>query len=266
MTPPNGSTQPNDTRRRGWVHPRWVWVGTVLAVAGLVLVSAGLMTHSLVLDAVGLVVVTAGAGLAWRAGVLRDTHTGSAVREVTDVRRGRVHRGTDAGDMVHNRAAQEESRAADQRRHEFLERSRRTQVGALAHGAAVIMLVICLVLLYAQWALYPTGRTAQNNALRALGVAVVVSLCGLRILTAHQPKRPAAVLAGLAGAVLALFGPLAPHQQTSVAWTETALGTLIVLAALAALASPPDATDGQLTGRSHSPPGQESTTEPDAVP
>ena len=118
MTPANGSTQPDDTGPRRWVHPRWVWVGTGLAVAGIVLVSAGLMTHSLVLEAVGLVVMAAGAGVAWRAGVLRDTHSGSVAREVSDVRRGRVHRGTGAGDMVGSHAAQEESRAADQRRHD----------------------------------------------------------------------------------------------------------------------------------------------------
>ena len=237
MSDSNGSSPPREAGTRRGVYPRWVWTGTGLAIVGLVVVSVGLIMGSMSLAGVGLAAIVVGAVLAWRAGVMRDVRSGSVAPEVEAVRSGRVHRGTVPGDMVSNSAAQEESRAADQRRQELLERSHSSPMPALAHGAALVILVMSLVLLCAQWALYPTGRTAQNNALRALGVAVILALCGLRILTTRQPARVAATIAIVAGVVLAVFGPLAPHQEAGVAWTETALGTIIVVAALAALTS-----------------------------
>ncbi len=217
-----------------------MWVGTGLTILGVITTGVGLMTRLVSMAVVGPVAMLVGVVTAWRAGVLVDTRTrdSTAREEVEDVRRGRVRHGTVAGDMLSASAAQAESRAADRRLRELLDRSHRAPGPPLAHGAAVVMLLVCVVLVWAQWGLYPPGHTAQENALRTAAVAVVLGLCGLRILAAHRPRRVAASLAVLAGVMLALFGPMAPHQQAGVAWTETALGTIIVLAALTALASP----------------------------
>lgn len=237
MTPPKDPDVRHAAPDR-LVHPRYVWTGTALAIVGLVVTGVGLMAESVVTSVLGVVAMVIGAGIAWRAGIMRDTHTASSgVHEVSDVSQGRVHPGTIAGDMMHAPAAEEESRAADHRRRQLLERSHRSPAPPPARGAAALILLLAVVLLCAQWALYPVGRTAQDNALRASAITVILILCGLRIITADRPRRLAAGLVILAGLVLALFGPLAPHQETAVAWTETALGTLVVLAGVATLAS-----------------------------
>jgi hypothetical protein len=99
------------------------------------------------------------------------------------------------------------------------------------------MLLVCVVLVCAQWMLYPTGRTAQDNALRSLGLGIGLVLCALRILTSSRPRRVAGLVAMLIGLMLGLFGPLAAHQEVGVAWVEAALGAVVVLAGGAVLFS-----------------------------
>ena len=109
----------------------------------------------------------------------------------------------------------------------------------MAPLGAIVLVLVAVLLLFAQWDLYPLGRTSQDNALRSLTVAVVAGLAGLRILMAQPARhRVAALLALLAGGGLLLSAFSFPHVIPATQIFEVVSGVLVVLATMVVLASP----------------------------
>ena len=212
------------------VRPRWVWTGLALAVLGLMLLAAGVIELSWTWVVPGLVVLGVGVSVSAYGGVLSDSRTGHPGQELSEVQHGEVHQGASPGAVVHAQHAEEVSRRADATRHELLAASGRVGRPNLSPVGGGLGLLTCTWLTVAQWTIYPMSLVGQNNALRDLGVALVVALAALRVAVAG-PRRaaPAVMLAG--GVALLLFGALMPHHSAAVRWNELLCGLLVVAGA-----------------------------------
>lgn len=131
------------------------------------------------------------------------------------------------------------SRALDERRRALTSASHTAPRPPLARLGAIIVLVVALFLLVAQWELYPTGQTGQTNGLRDLGLAIVAGQAALRVLLG-QPGRHlvSSMLLVLAGVALVFGAWLAAHDVTATLAAEATCGTLLVLSGAMSLGSP----------------------------
>lgn len=226
------SDTPRTTATRQ-VRPRWVWAGLALALWGLMVLAAGIIELSWAWVSPGLVLLLAGGVVSAYGGVLSDSRTGKPGQELGEVEHGEVHQGASPGAQVQAEHAEQVSRRADATRHRLLEASARVGRPNLAPLGGGLVLLTCAWLTVAQWSIYPMSLVGQNNALRDLGVAVVVTLAGLRVVVAG-PRMVASAVILAGGAALVLFGALMPHHSSGVRLNELACGLLLVLGALMA--------------------------------
>ena len=214
------------------VRPRAVWAGMILAIAGAGMACMGGVRLSWAWSVAGALLLVIGAGVAWRAGILRDTHSGDPRTELDQVARGGVRQGTSPGETLSSDAARRTSRAMDRRRL-LLERAAHTAPRpGLVRPAAGLLLLAAVFLLVSQWELYPLELPGQTNAGRALGCAIVIGACGMHVLESgpRRPHRVAGASSAVAGLLLLLNGVLADHDARAVAAVETVVGLLICLA------------------------------------
>jgi drug/metabolite transporter (DMT)-like permease len=221
------------------VQPRRVWGGLALALAGAALIGLGVALESWPWAIVGIVVLLAGAGLGLRGGVLYDVHRQHPGREVEQVAHGDVHRGVAPGEMVHDPRVRRTSREMDAQREALVRRTHEAPRPPMAQLGAIVVLVVSVFLLFAQWEVYPPGRTPQTNAVWSLGFAILAGLAALRILLG-QPSRhlAASLLILLSGVGLLLRAFLADHVIDATAIAEGVSGALVLLGGVAALVSP----------------------------
>lgn len=224
-------------RRERIVRPRWVWGGTLTSLAGLGAVSVGVVVLSWVWAVVGLLTTVAGALLAWWAGVLRDVHTSGPLDEVDQVTHGTVRRGVAPGDTVPlGSGARERVAGVEVRRRELERRGWTAPTRPPTRPAGVLLVLVAVFLLVAQWGLYPLERPGQTNAVRALGAAVLLGLVAARLfaVTDRVPRVSTAVGASV-GVALLLNGALARHDRTATAAAEVVCGVLVCLVGAALL-------------------------------
>ncbi|MFC0221079.1 hypothetical protein [Nocardioides zeicaulis] len=202
------------------------------SLVGLGAVSVGVVVLSWSWSIVGASVAVAGALLAWWAGVLRDVHGTGPLDELGEVLRGTVREGVAPGDTVRigpearERVVEVEAR----RRRLEADAGRRTSSGAPTGPAGVLLVLVAVFLLVAQWGLYPLGRPGQDNAVRALVAVVVLGIAGGRLLTAGaRVPRIAAAFALLAGLGLVLNATLADHARAATAVAEAVCGAVSCL-------------------------------------
>lgn len=215
------------------VRPRWVWAGLALAVLGLMVLTAGLIELSWTWVVPGLALLGVGLTVSAYGGVLSDSRTGHPGQELSEVEHGEAHQGASPGAMVHARHAEEASRRADATRQELLAASRQVGRPNLSPVGSGLVLLTCAWLTVAQWSIYPMSLVGQNNALRDLGVALVVALAALRAAVAG-PRAAAAAVMVAGGVALLLFGDLMPHHSGTVRWNELLCGLLVVTGAVMA--------------------------------
>ena len=236
-------TRTHDSRHL--VRPRQVWSGLALALLGAALIGLGVALGSWPWAIVGIVVLLGGAGLGLRGGVLYDVHRQHPGQEVEQVAHGDVHAGVAPGEMVHDPQVRRTSRTLDQQREALIRQTHEAPRPPMAQLGAIVVLLVSVFLLVAQWDVYPPGKTPQTNALWSLGFAILAGLAALRILVG-QPGRhlPAALLILLSGVGLLLRAFLADHVIDATAIAEGVSGALVLLGGLAALLSPDRGTAG----------------------
>jgi hypothetical protein len=219
--------------RRRLVRPRRVWVGTLVALVGCIVIAVGVILTSWPWTVVGGVVLLAGGVVAYRGGVMYDARSGGLRPELTGLVRGRERRGVAPGDMVTAPRAVETSRRVDRRRRR-LERAAASAPRRIpVRPTGGVLVLVAMFLLVSQWELYPLELPGQTNATRALGCAIVVGLSGMRVLEAGAGRsHTAPALATLAsGGLLILNGAVADHARTATAAVEVACGVVCVVCA-----------------------------------
>lgn len=218
------------------VHPRMVWAGTALAVLGLVAVSVGIIDTSWWWSLAGIAVLVVGALWAWRAGLRSDGRVDDPGAEVDDVVHG-TPRSSGSNSLALSDTARERTAALDHRRLALERAAHEAPRPGPTRAAAVVLLLVTVFLTVAQWEIYPLEFPGQANATRALGVAIVVGVVGLRLITSPDTShRVASTVAVVAGLALVLNGSLADHDETSTAAVEVVVGTLVCVSAAAVLA------------------------------
>ena len=226
---------------RHLVYPRWVWAGLVLALIGAAVLGLGVSLTSLWISILGAIALLTGALAAVRGGVLFNAHRAQTLaEELSDVRDGRVHEGIVPGQQaVGGEAVRRETRAATATAPAATAGTRHAPRPTLAPVGGAMLLVAATFILAAQGSLFPHTPTAQDNAARDLGLAVLAGLVGLRVLTSPRAHPIAAGIAVVAGIGLLLLAFLSDHDATTVAVAEAICGTWIVLAGLLCAGRPP---------------------------
>ncbi len=95
------------------------------------------------------------------------------------------------------------------------------------------------VLLCGQWVMYDPTPVSQQNRARAVLVAAVLVVVGVRLLLEPRADHLIGVRASMLAAVsLVLFALLAPHERSIALLVEGGCGLSTLVASIAAL--PPD--------------------------
>lgn len=215
------------------VRPRRVWAGLAVTVLGLMVIAAGVIELSWAWVVSGVVLLGVGIALSAYGGVLSDSRTGHPAQELDEVEHGEVHQGASPGARAGADHAEQVSRHADATRRELLDAAGRVRRPNLAPVGSGLALLTAAWLTIAQWSIYPMSQVGQNNALRDLGVALVVALAALRVAVAG-PRRAASAVVLAGGVALVLFGAMMPHHSTGVRLNELLCGFLIVVAGVMA--------------------------------
>jgi len=106
---------------------------------------------------------------------------------------------------------------------------------SLSRAGSLVLLALGVWLLVGQWLLsFPFTSVASSTGLRDEGVAVVISLAALRLLTAGRSGTATSV-AVLGGVLLVCSGLLADHSTSRAAVNEVACGVVAILSAIATL-------------------------------
>lgn len=197
----------------------------------MALVAGGMVEQSLPWIISGLVLLALGAASSLYGGVLHDAHsTFSPRQEAHDVITGRAHPGTAADARIESSRAQVTGSKADAQRRALLARTRRAPRPNLVPVGAALVLVVCTWLLIAQWSIYPHSQVGQNNAVRDLGVGIVLALGALRVaLVGRRPLVTTILLAG--GLALVIFALLMPHVSAGIIVSELLCGALVLTGA-----------------------------------
>ena len=217
---------------RATVRPRLMWVGVAIALLAMLGIGWAMIVHSGVGEIVGVVALVVGGLLAWRGGVLNDVQSSQPMsQEVEAAVHGGTHSGVEAGDQVHDPEAQARAVETTERKHALL-RSRVEASGPPLRPVATLGLLLLGAWLFIGTFVLPYYYTVTgvNSVERALGGAIVVTLCALW-LRHVGPNLMAAGLAALAGILLVLAAFYAPHSSVVVNFQEAGSGSLVVLAA-----------------------------------
>ena len=213
------------------VRPRRIWAGLAGALLGAALVGAGITYDTIATALVGIVVLAAGSGVAVAAGIRYDTHGSRPARaELLEVREGEVHQGTAPGDMVTDpRARGHALMTSRTTEHVVAARAAAPRPGLL-RAAALLLLVGGAGILGAQ-GLYPHTQLGQDNAVRDLGLAILICLSGLRLLVGYRPSHAPSLVAGGAGLALVLCSALTAHDAAVGSGVEAVAGAWVLGAA-----------------------------------
>lgn len=216
------------------VRPRWSWGGLVALLLGLAAVGWAIIVLSMWWAVIGAVATVAGAVAAVRGGLLYDVDTTfSPGTEVDEAAAGEPHEGPTPQARLEDAQAQETARAATE------QTRRRTRASAAAPRppagplGIMLVLVVCLWLLVAQWALIPVSTTGRDTGVRDLVVAVVVALAAFRLRAGFS--RPALGLCVLGGLVLVLSAFLLGHSAQRSSVNEVICGAAIIAGSLLTL-------------------------------
>jgi hypothetical protein len=215
--------EPNDAR----VRARLVWGGTLTALLGIVVAGLGVIRLDLWIGVAGAVLLLLGALVAWRGGVLNDTRGDvHPVRELEEVVHGDVHQGVSADSEVVADAAQRKAEDLTERKQHLLDRAGDRAGPSLRYLGAYGMVALGTWLLAGQGLLgYPFTATGQDNALRDVGFAVLLVLCGLS-LRMRRRHLVISTLAAAGGALLILQALLLPHDSSVIRGDEILTGIL----------------------------------------
>ncbi len=215
------------------VRPRWVWSGLALLLGGSALVALGMVLTSLPVILVGLAGLVVGGIVAVYGGITHDSHSVRPLRQdIADVRAGNAH--TVVAPRPRGQDAQSRSRQMDETRERLLAASQDTPVPHLLPIGTVLVLTVCVWLLVAQWSVYPTSAIGQLNALRDLGIAIVLALTALRLMLAG-PRTWATLVIVAGGCALVVFGSVMRHDSTAIAVSEVTSGAIALLGAVLTL-------------------------------
>ena len=108
-----------------------------------------------------------------------------------------------------------------------------------APAGAAIALLVCLTVMYAEWALYAQTLQGQSDATWALGFMIVSTGASLRILMGNPGRHVVSGAVILVSGVGLLFRALVvTRDSTFISAFEIASGALLVVAALMTLLSP----------------------------
>lgn len=221
------------------VRPRYVWLGLVVGLVGAVVIGLGVSFESWLWGIAGVVVLAVGAAMALDGGVMYDAHQSSVAGEVQQAVHGEKREGIKPGEMIEDQQVRRKSYELDEVRHAATAGSHDAPHPPLANLGAILVLLVGVFLLGAQWSLYPTGYQPQTNANWALGFAMLCSAGALRILFGepgrHLLSTAAIVLSGV-GLLLRAF--LATHAIEATAVAEAVCGVLLLVAGVMALVSP----------------------------
>lgn len=227
--------------RRAPVRPRWVWGGTAVGLAGLVLLGLAVAIASWWWALAGGVVLALGLLAARHGRILRDVHgtepSGSAGQvEARQLRDGEVHDGVRAGDMIADRAARRDALATEATRRALV--ASRAPRGRLGGMEGALLLVAAAVLAGAQMSsLFPNTAIGESHATTVLLPAIVLAWCGLRVVTdADRPHRVTGLVALAVGAFTVLFAALAHHQAAAPMVLEIVCGAVAAVAAVGLVA------------------------------
>lgn len=215
------------------VHPRLVWGGLVIAVAGAVILSAGIMADSILISVLGVVVLLVGVGISVRGGVMYDARSAMApTEELRHVVTGDELPGTVPGEMYDDPRASRTARELAVGTARLERRAETWPRPSLQAPAAVVMLLLGGTLGLMRWHLLNHDDDGLDSYLHT-AAAVLLLLSGLRCLTARGPHRIPGAAGALAGIGLVLEALLAGHAHTGLGVTELILGGAAALAGAA---------------------------------
>lgn len=143
----------------------------------------------------------------------------------------------------------------------LLRRSDQQSMPSLVPVAGWALLLVTLVLLWAQGTLVAQDPVGRTNSFRDTGVAILSGLVGLRVAMTPGRHPVGAALAAVAGGCLLLNGFLAQHHGTGLIVVEIACGAVAVLAAIAVWSTGPATPRDSRPGRGR--PGRERTDDSD---
>jgi len=232
----NGFTE--DDGGRHLVRPRLMWSGVVVALAGAGLLAWWTATWHPLAGAVGGVLLVIGGVIATFGGVFYDTHDRRPIDgEVEDLRDAHVHRGTAPGDMLTDPRLRADAALTSRRTGAVRRAAQRAPRAALQPLGSWLLLGGAAALVVTQsW--YPHTDAGQSNATRALLIAIVVALAGLRTLLAQRPGRLPSVVAGVAGLLLVALALFTHHDRHAIVSFTAIVGCWIVIASLLTLDRP----------------------------
>ncbi len=229
------------------VRPRWVWGGLLLALAGTAILGVGIAETSWWTAVGGAVVAALGVAGSVRGGVMYDVHATKPLRhEAHDVATGEEHHGVAPDDDLQTSATTADARATSLRTQTASRRSSPSRRPPLRPLGALLLLLVATLILALQGSLYPFTVTGQDNALRDLGLAVVVGLVGLRALFSPGRHVPSTVLGVVCGLGFAAQAAFAAHGAETVAVVEWICAAVVVLGALMSLDASRQAGRGRI--------------------
>lgn len=228
------------------VRPRWIWIGLLAAVVGMVVAGLGVTWLSWPWSLAGALVLLSGIALALAGGVMYDAHVAPPSQELHQVLEGGVQDGLSWHETSATPTSRRRARQLEHRLDALEAATRQAPRPYPVRPAAVALIVVAVFLLVAQWELYPTETPGQTNANRALGCAIVIAVCGLRVAVGqpHRPRRSWAAVAAVAGLLLLLNGLLSPHERFATALAECVCGGIVLLSAAVVFAYRPAQTEG----------------------
>jgi hypothetical protein len=220
------------------VRPRLMWAGVGLALLGMCGIGWAMIVHDAPGEIAGVVALVVGGLLAWRGGVLNDVQSSQPMsHEVEAAVHGREHAGVEAGEQLHDPEAQARAAELTERKQALL-RSRVAAPGPPVRPVATLGLLLLGAWLFVGTFVLPYYYTVTgvNSVQRALGGAIVVTLCALW-LRHVGPSIVAAGLAAITGVALVVAAFLLPHGSLWVDLQEAWTGSLVVLASALAAGS-----------------------------
>lgn len=225
---------PADAPHRHTVRPRWSWGGLLGLVVGTCVTGYGVVTMSLTWIIPGVVVLGAGGLAALHGGMFYDVHRGVTLRrELHDVQTGNTRQAPGPEARVTDEESQADA-AGDARRTRRLLRAGPARVPGLRPVGVLLLTVTATWLVLTQGAYYPNTPEGRGDALRDLGLAIVLALAALS-LALRGPGLVAVTASGLAGLGLLLAGTVFADASTYATVSETVCGAAACLGAALSL-------------------------------
>jgi hypothetical protein len=212
------------------VHPRWVWSGVAVAIAGMVLAGVEMMIGTTTWTLAGAAVIVTGLVVAWRGGIMYSVHANKSLhQEVSEVVHGDVHEGISPSDQGHRHATSPDKEPQGHQRVQWP--SAPTPTPALAPLGVIGLLVLACWLLVGRWIVsYPKTAHGYTNGEYDLAFAIILALSAIWM-RQIGPNKVMTGVSGLCGILLITLAFALPHDASGVEWNEVVVGILVVLCA-----------------------------------